>query len=199
MKTLLEKLYFKPGMRAFTDGEAAQEFSELLSIPTEANEKVDFILLLAENSKILNNQIPKIKELLKPDTLFWVAYPKKTSLIVSDLQTDEGWKPIKTLGYRPVSQIALNNIWTALRIKPGEWPNVSVKKNRKELVLPQEMKNFLEQAGLLGDFQNLSDSHRREYIYAYEEAKKPETRQRRLSYIAEKLLSIKRQKLKHEQ
>ena len=40
--------------------------------------------------------------------------------IASDLTRDEGWAPIVAAGLRPVTQIAIDAIWSAVRWRPVE-------------------------------------------------------------------------------
>lgn len=188
MKSLAEKLNLKPGYTIYLKGKGIEEFPELMHFHSSGvNEAADFILLWVENSTQLEILLAEIQTRLKPETIFWIAYPKKSSGKTSDLHRDQGWEPLKAAGWRPVSQVSMNDVWTALRFKPGIWPDLSTSKPRKELVLPPEMMHFLENERLLDIFQALSYTHRKEYIEAFEEAKKPETRHRRLAQLAEKL------------
>jgi len=50
--------------------------------------------------------------------LLWVAYPKKTSGIESDLSRDLVAEAMSRRGWRPVSIIAIDEIWSALRFRP---------------------------------------------------------------------------------
>ena len=58
--------------------------------------------------------------MLKPDGLFWLSYPKKTSTIAADLSRVEGWDVLDAAGWRPVSQIAIDATWSALRFRPRD-------------------------------------------------------------------------------
>jgi hypothetical protein len=55
---------------------------------------------------------------------FWVAYPKGNR---SDINRDKLWPILAEHGFRPVSQVALDDTWSALRFRPmqpGEAPFV---------------------------------------------------------------------------
>ena len=54
---------------------------------------------------------------LQKDAKMWIAYPKVTSKIVSDLSRDADWECITKMGFETVRAIALDTIWTALRFK----------------------------------------------------------------------------------
>ena len=54
---------------------------------------------------------------------------------------------------------------------------------------PEDLRVSLEAAGLLAAFMSLAPSHQKEYVRNIEEAKTPETRERRISKAVEKLSS----------
>lgn len=47
----------------------------------------------------------------------WIAYPKLTSGVPSDLSRDILWHAVEPSGWRPVRQVALNEVWSAMRFK----------------------------------------------------------------------------------
>jgi hypothetical protein len=54
--------------------------------------------------------------------VFWVAYPKANR---ADLNRDTLWPVLGEYGMRPISQVAVDEVWSALRfrpLKPGEPP-----------------------------------------------------------------------------
>ena len=54
----------------------------------------------------------------RDDRLAWIAYPKAGQL-GTDLNRDILWDELRTLGVRPVRQIALDETWSALRLRPA--------------------------------------------------------------------------------
>ncbi len=48
----------------------------------------------------------------------WIAYPKLTSGVASDLSRDILWRAVEPSGWRPVRQVALDEVWSAMRFKP---------------------------------------------------------------------------------
>lgn len=75
-----------------------------------------FVNSLAETNQI----IPAALDSLQPDALAWVAYPKGSSGVKTDVNRDKLWDALKPTGWRPVRQIALDNVWSALRFRPAE-------------------------------------------------------------------------------
>jgi hypothetical protein len=57
----------------------------------------------------------------------------------------------------------------------------------REIAVPAEVAKALKGAGLTAAFSKLSYTHRKEYIEAFLEAKKPETRQRRIDRMLDDL------------
>jgi len=52
------------------------------------------------------------------DPTIWFAYPKGTSKkYKSDINRDKGWSSLGDLGYEPVSQVAIDDDWSALRFR----------------------------------------------------------------------------------
>ena len=45
----------------------------------------------------------------------WLAYPKRASGMVTDLTRDRGWAPVLALDLLPVTQVAVDDTWSALR------------------------------------------------------------------------------------
>jgi hypothetical protein len=54
------------------------------------------------------------------DGLLWMCYPKQTGKIKSDLNRDSLWRLMQPTGFSPVTQIAVDETWSALRFRPAE-------------------------------------------------------------------------------
>jgi len=78
----------------------------------------DFALLFANNSKALNDSLPEVLNKVIREGIIWIAYPKKSANISTDLDRDKGWDILNEVYYRVVSQVAIDDNWSALRIKP---------------------------------------------------------------------------------
>ncbi len=50
--------------------------------------------------------------------VLWLAYPKGGSGVETDLSRDRGWEPLGDAGWRPVSNVAVDEVWSALRFRP---------------------------------------------------------------------------------
>ena len=51
------------------------------------------------------------------ESKLWIAYPKQTSKIVSDLNRDCSWEIFSQNSYEGVSLVALDHVWSAMRFK----------------------------------------------------------------------------------
>ncbi len=52
--------------------------------------------------------------------LAWIAYPKMSSGVATDLNRDSLWEALMQTGWRPVRQIALDDTWSAIRFRPSD-------------------------------------------------------------------------------
>ena len=54
---------------------------------------------------------------LKSSSILWVTYPKGTSGVGTDLNRDIIWRRAKELGMDAVANFAVDDVWTAMRLK----------------------------------------------------------------------------------
>jgi hypothetical protein len=88
-----------------------------LDIPTSKRES-GVLLLLARNSKILNEKGGGAFKAAREDKLVWIAYPKAGQL-ETDLNRDILVRLVEAHGLQPVRQISIDNTWSALRFRPA--------------------------------------------------------------------------------
>ena len=62
-------------------------------------------------TKILQEVMPALKE----ESKFWVASPKSTSKIVTDLTRECSWQKLTSAGYECMEQVTLDHVWSATR------------------------------------------------------------------------------------
>jgi hypothetical protein len=65
----------------------------------------------------LDKALPKLLKTMSPTAIFWVAYPKPSSEIAADLNRDVIHALARQHGLDTVSQIAIDEDWSALRLK----------------------------------------------------------------------------------
>jgi len=88
--------------------------------PLLRTKKIDFALLFAVNEKQLDLILSEVMPALHEDSKLWIAFPKKTSKIASDLNRDCSWRKVSSAGYSAGSPISLDHVWNALRFEKTE-------------------------------------------------------------------------------
>ena len=80
--------------------------------------KFDVVLQFVHNKAEVEKDTPIAIEMVKPDGRLWVSYPKQSSKIPTDINRDILWKIFPNNEWRPVTQISIDEIWSALRFRP---------------------------------------------------------------------------------
>lgn len=173
-----------------------------LDITTKtAAKQLGQVLLFAIDQQSLVDGVAKVVPGLDDDALFWVAYPKRSGSIRSDITRDKGWKPLSEAGYDAVTQVAIDADWSALRFRRSEAIGPKLRDTSMEdrvvegidfvqrvVTLPDDVKTSLgHHPELLSYFEQMSFSHKKEYVQHIVEAKKAETRARRISKMIDML------------
>jgi hypothetical protein len=80
----------------------------------------DFVHLFIKDSAQYAELGPIAIAAIKYDGILWVSYPKKSSKVETDLSRDMMWGLLADTGLRPVTQISIDKVWSALRFRPTE-------------------------------------------------------------------------------
>jgi len=124
-KPLVQRLVLKPGTVLFAPNVPAEVLPLLSPLPegaqlvSTAPRKVDAALLFARDQAELKRVFARLEGKLSEDPLLWLCYPKGGSGVDTDLNRDRGWEPVDAAGLRGVAQIAVNEVWSALRFRFG--------------------------------------------------------------------------------
>lgn len=132
---LIKKMKFKEGNRLIViNKEKVHKPSPIGGIIT-TNEisEADRILLFADSTSSLQSSFLKILKSICKETILWIAYPKKSSGIKTDLDRDHGWEILSKNGYEGVALISLNDLGLRFALKKPT-------KSKKE-VLKRKNKN----------------------------------------------------------
>jgi len=113
--SLAKKLNLKPEMKVRVLGKPRDV--DLEDVHTTSSKSAEAILLFARNLAELDAQIAPVIELGLADGLAWIAYPKSGQL-GTDLSRDILWNHVAEHGIQGVRQIAIDDIWSALRFRP---------------------------------------------------------------------------------
>ena len=76
------------------------------------------LLVFVADREALEPHLGTIAASAAADRLTWVAYPKAGKL-GTDLSRDSLAAVVRETGVRPVRQVALDEIWSALRFRPN--------------------------------------------------------------------------------
>jgi hypothetical protein len=122
-KTVAQKLGLKPGKKLLVK-QPPEEMATLLGalpagaeLVTAATKPSALILMFARDKAALVKGLPACRRELEPGGALWVAYIKATSGKKTDINRDSIRGYVGTIGLDTVSQIALDDDWSALRLK----------------------------------------------------------------------------------
>jgi hypothetical protein len=79
--------------------------------------KADVVLLFAPDRAGLDAKLPGVLKTMPAAAILWVAYPKLSSKLAADLSRDIVHALAPDHGLDTVSQIAVDDDWSALRLK----------------------------------------------------------------------------------
>lgn len=125
-RPLTEKLGLKGQLRALILN-APKGYRTLLgplppdiTVNTKPSGRYDFVHLFVTSQAELATLGPVALAAVKPSAIFWISYPKQGGSVESDITRDRGWDLVSNAGFETVSQVAVNDIWSALRFRPAE-------------------------------------------------------------------------------
>lgn len=124
MNSIVKKLGLKQGMRALVLGAPSGYLRSLAPLPdrVEVSQSLgsthEFVQFFAIKKSDIAKSAKKLLQSASPGALVWITYPKKTSGVDSDLSRESVWAAMGGTGWRPVSQIAIDEVWSALRFRP---------------------------------------------------------------------------------
>lgn len=210
--SLLKKLQIKSGFKIKVIN-APENFPSIIgNIPSDTifsfDDLKDFsaLLIFAITKSDLLNTLKK--ETIGIKTICWIFYPKAKSKLASDLNLMQSWEDLKTFNLTPCGSAAINETWTALRIKPetemkrSGLGNTEILQNdfgkyidvvNKLITLPEDLEIELKnQPTAFNFYQGLSYSNRKEYVLWVLSAKQEKTRLDRIQKTIEKLSADKK-------
>ena len=124
-KTIAQKLQIKPDMTVWLSDPGRLSLIQPLPAgvrPVAGLEDAAAALVFAENAASLTGVLSEVGSALTGPNLLWVAYPKGNR---ADINRDSLWPLLQPYGLRPIGQVAVDDVWSALRfrpLKPGEAP-----------------------------------------------------------------------------
>jgi hypothetical protein len=80
----------------------------------------DFVLVFATAQAEAEERLSALAPSIGPKTVAWLAYPKGSKAAGHDMSRDTVWRFAETIGLRLVSNVAIDETWSALRMRPAE-------------------------------------------------------------------------------
>lgn len=80
----------------------------------------DFVHLFVKDSSEFASLGLLAIEAVRYDGLLWISYPKRSSKVEKDLSRDVMWELVADTGLRPVAQVSIDPVWSALRFRPSD-------------------------------------------------------------------------------
>jgi hypothetical protein len=115
---LAKKLQLKPGQGLTAVGAPTSLAATLSELKGAGQAAEAALLIFVTNQAALEKHCATVVECAANDRLTWVAYPKAGQL-GTDLNRDSLAGILIGHGIQPVRQIALDDVWSALRFRPG--------------------------------------------------------------------------------
>lgn len=177
--------------------------------PLLKTKKIDFALLFAINHSQLSIILKEVLPILHSKSKLWIAYPKATSKISSDLNRKGTWEVTLSNHYESCEEVELDTVWNAINFKKSaeetaepapetkqeeaEAAKLHAKKFDKKLsVIPAELDSlFVKYQEAKEIFSSLPSSAQKELVTWIDGAKRADIKQKRVESALEKLLAGK--------
>ena len=124
-KSVAEKLLIKPNTTLWSSH--ADRVALVGPLPdgvdtVGAMDEATTAIVFADSGAAAREILAAQKDRLHSPAVFWVAYPKANK---ADINRDSLWPILSEYGMRPITQVAVDDTWSALRfraLKEGEAP-----------------------------------------------------------------------------
>jgi hypothetical protein len=119
---LAGKLGFKPGMAVHVAREPQGYRDWVAPLPggvrflPQLSAEVRLVHLFAEERRQLHAALQHCRELLAPDAVVWVSWPKKSSRVPTDITEDVIREEAFPLGYVDIKVCAVTDVWSGLKL-----------------------------------------------------------------------------------
>jgi hypothetical protein len=122
-KTIAQKLQIKPN-RTVLFVNAPREYEtkigplpEGVFVMKKPGGHVDVIQLFVDSRADLERWVPELRKCIGPAGMLWVTYHKGSSGVKTDINRDIIHAYAHTVGMQAVAQVAIDEDWSALRLK----------------------------------------------------------------------------------
>jgi hypothetical protein len=115
VSALAAKLNLKPGMKVRLVGKPAGV--DLPGVAGTASAKAEAIIVFVKTLDEVQSRAGPAVDAAREDRIAWLAYPKAGKL-ETDLNRNILWRHLLGKGIQGVRQIALDEVWSAMRFRP---------------------------------------------------------------------------------
>jgi hypothetical protein len=119
-RSITDKLGWKPGMGTEVWRIPQALRSDLARLVEASTDAPAFRIAFATNAAELDEAARQVAARYVAGGHLWLCYPKKAGRIRSDITRDSGWAPVHALGLLCVTQVALDEDWSARRFRLRE-------------------------------------------------------------------------------
>lgn len=126
MDPLFKKLAFKNQAEVLVLGapesfqlalEKLPEETQVISSLNQVNQ-IGYALVFVTQKTEIQEFAKASRDKLTADAIVWMCYPKGSSKKYRcDFNRDQGWEPMGEIGFEPVSMVAIDEDWSALRFR----------------------------------------------------------------------------------
>jgi hypothetical protein len=117
-RPLLDRLGFAPGKVAHVWGlpeTLAEAFAPCA--PYGTGEGADWRLAFVPDAAAVDRAAGEVAVHYRRGQHLWFCYPKLSGRIRTDITRDKGWEPLVPLDLLPVTQVSVDETWSALRFR----------------------------------------------------------------------------------
>ena len=121
-QTMFEKLELKDEKNLLIQGLPSTIEKQFVKLSFSKNltpllkiRKIDFALVFAVNQKQLCDILNEVLPALHEDGKLWIAYPKLSSKIASDLNRDCTWNYLCEHQFEQSTEVVLDYVWSAIK------------------------------------------------------------------------------------
>jgi hypothetical protein len=115
-KPLLQKLGYQPGKLAAVIN-CPIDLIEVFAGLVFGQNNLDWQLHFCTNRAAIDDAVEFASNTYQIGGHLWFAYRKSKNPKPGDINRDRGWEGLTALGFLPVTQIAINQEWSALRFR----------------------------------------------------------------------------------
>lgn len=119
-KSVAEKLLIKPNTTVWSSHAVQLDLIEPLPEGVRrvgGPEQATTALVFADDARSLRDILNAHKDQLSRPATLWVAYPKANR---ADINRDTLWPILSEYGMRPIGQVAVDDVWSAMRFRPNK-------------------------------------------------------------------------------